>query len=578
MGTRILEPWPYQREAIDNGLDALWGRGRPPRRRVATVLPTGSGKTLVLATSAMEYLDASPGRRVLVLAHRDELLTQAQSEIHDVAPDLRTGIVKANQNETLAPVVIGSVQTLRNENRRRMLRNVGLVIVDECHHATAPSYRAILGHYGAMEPDAWRTQSEGPPAMALGYTATMSRGDGAALGDVWEEITYIRTIADMIREGYLVRPHGERVYVPSLDMGQVRTRGGDYDAGDLGQALEGSLAPSAIAQALRKLAPDKPFVSFAPTVASARAIADALNEAGFRTVTVWGDMPKADRKQALQDFRDGRIQGLSNCGVLTEGTNLPMIETVIIARKTQHAGLYIQMAGRGLRLHPGKDGCLILDVVGASERHSLTAGVELFGDVAEDKEPRYCELCDLDLHRCHGCGEQIKHGKSGCEACSPEEYEAAGRRLDDQEYVTGPIHHEAVDLFHGSASMWMRTYGGLWFLPAGDRYIAIVPGIRPNTYSVTAMHKDRKGTGVWVVEDVEDIGYAMAWAEREVQPSEHKTALKERQWRATKPSDKMTRFAQRLRLPVPAGAQAGEVSALITRALGSARLDPPWRT
>lgn len=572
MSANVLRPRPYQREAVDAGLNALLGRGRPQRRRAATVLPTGAGKTVVLATAADEWIDAHPTDRVLVLAHRDELLTQAQSKFHDVAPGLRTGIVKANQNETLAKIIIGSVQTLRNENRCRMLRDVGLIIVDECHHATAASYRSILSYFGALDDPTTVARQQGRPARALGYTATMSRGDGAALGDIWEEIVYMRTIADMIGEGFLVRPRGERVFVPDLDMSTVRKTRGDYNEGDLGRALEGSLAPSAIAEALRKLAPDKPFISFAPTVASAMAIADALREARFSCETVWGDMPLSDRRRILQDFRDGRIQGLSNCGVLTEGTDLPMAEVCIIARKTLHAGLYIQMAGRVLRPYPGKDSALIIDVVGASERHSLIAPVELFGEDVKT-EPAFCELCDLDMHTCPGCGASVKHGKVGCELCSPEEYEAAGRGLDDQEYVTGPIHHETVDLFHGSASMWMRTYAGVWFLPAGERYIAIVPGSRPGSYSVTAMHKSRRGTGRWIIEDVDDIGYAMAWAEREVQPAEHTLALKERDWRARKPTQKMRDFAGQLRLPIPEGATGGEVSALITRAIASGRID-----
>jgi superfamily II DNA or RNA helicase len=512
--------------------------------RPAVVLPTGAGKTVVFAHLIAAWLALNPGWRALVLAHRTELIEQAMAKLHDVAPGLRVGMVKAQRNDTLADAIVASVQTLRNEQRRKMLRNVGLIVVDECHHATAASYRAVL--------DYW------PDALVVGFTATMTRSDDAALGDIWQDVVYMRTISEMINSDppYLVRPRGIRVYVDTMDMSGVRMSKGDYRESDLGAAIEGSLAPEAIAQAIRKHSPDRPTLVFCPTVKSAMVVEDAIRLEGFATGIVYGDMPADLRKATLDDFRAGRVQVLVNCMVLTEGTDLPMACTCVIARATTHVGLYIQMAGRVLRLFPGKDEALIVDVVGASQKHALLAPVELFGEEVKAKREKE-ETEDIETWE--------------------DEFQDPGAKGPAEKHTNermGPLAHANVDLFHGSDSAWLRTYAGVWFLRAGERYIAIVPGERPGTYDVTAMHKSQKDTGRWIAEGIEDMSYAMAWAEGEVTRSETMTARKDRSWRARMPSDSQRKFAARMGLAVTPDMHAGEVEALITVRLASHRIDP----
>jgi superfamily II DNA or RNA helicase len=530
-------------------------------RRPAIVLPTGVGKTVVFSQVAALWpgmaVGFGLGRRVLVLAHRTELIDQAAAKLRSVAPWLSIGIVKGNRNETLADVVVASVQTLAGrpaaERRRLMLRDVGLVIVDECHHAAADSYLTILQHFGCFE-------TAGGGAVALGVTATMVRGDEKALGDVWQDVVYEMTVADAIAAGWLVRPRGKLVRVDDLDLSQVRKTRGDYSEADLGAALEASMAPELIAKAVAEHAQDLPTILFAPTVASARVIGDALSSVGRQVGTVYGAMAADARKSILDQFEADSLDLMSNCMVLTEGFDSPKVACVVIARPTTNGGLYRQMVGRSLRPYPGKTGALVLDVVGASKRHSLSAHVNLFGDeLVFDQGDAIEELAD-ELDELDAEGELTASSAFGLER--------------EEVYATGPVVVEEVDLFHGSTHQWLRTYGGVWFLAAGDRYVAIVPGQRAGTYDVTSMHRYQRGTGRWVIQGVEDRSYAMAWAEGDVTPSELTTAKKERGWRRAAPSDKQRGIAARYGVVIPDGATSGEASNLIGQAMASARIDP----
>jgi ATP-dependent helicase IRC3 len=541
----LLPLRPYQREAVD-AVEASWAAGM---RRPAVVLPTGAGKTVVFAhLTADRYRRQGGGKRTLVVAHRNELIEQAAAKISAVAPDLRVGIVKAARNETRAQIVVASIQTLRNEQRRRMISDVGLVVVDECHHAAADTYLAVLGHYGCI-PTVERSEVT---TDAVGFTATMVRGDDRALGAVWEDVVYRRSIAEMIHLGFLVRPRGVRVRIDDLDLSKVRRSRGDYSEGDLGRALTESLAPEVIAKAVAEHARDRRSILFAPTVASGQVIADAVRDVGLTVGMVQGDMPTEARRRILSDFSAGQIGLMVNCMVLTEGFDDPATDCVIIARPTTNVGLYVQMVGRALRPYPGKTDALVLDVVGASQRHALASPVDLFGDDPAERERAIAELDGLD----------------------------DGDELDDGEivadYVVGPTVSEEVDLFHGSVMQWLQTDGGIWFLPAGERYIAIVPSELAGHYDVVAMFKSRgQGEARWVIRNVADRAYAMAWAEGEVSPAEMTTARRERGWRFRPPTDKQLRFAQRLRVPFSLATTSGELSSMIETKLATSRIDPP---
>jgi len=559
---------PYQAEGVEAVFGA-WSRGM---RRPALVWATGLGKTVGFAAIGRRFVAENPGRRVLAIAHTTELVDQMMRKFRDAAPDLRVGRVQGNANETLAQIVCASVQTLRGENRRRMIRDV-----DECHHSVASTYMSILTHYGALGPI--RPDS----AVALGLTATMMRGDELALGEVWQNVVHTRTIAEGIADGYLVRPRGLHVQVDDLDLTRVRTSGGDYREGDLGQAIEDSLAPEAIAKAVAEHAHDRKILLFAPTVSSAEVIGDALRASGRTVGLIHGGLGAGPRKAVLDAYRAGETQILTNCMVLTEGFDHPAADCAVIARPTRSRGLYIQIAGRVLRPWPGKTDALLLDVVGATTQHSLISGITLFGDKPERADDD--ERGDDDLR------DESDIGLEDPEELAPGQQDARqALGLRDGALVT-----TEVDLFAGSSMAWLRTRAGVFFIEAGERYIMIVPGapkraadwlthfgLSQNSrgerafcgYDVVAVSKKGPLVRQEIVAGVEDLAYAMAWAEGAVTPVEKMTATRERSWRAKPPSAALSALAERLRVFVPPGARSGEVSNMVSLVLASKRIDP----
>jgi superfamily II DNA or RNA helicase len=570
---------PYQVEGLD-AFGEAYARGV---QRPATVQATGAGKTVSIAELVSRHL-REVGGRALVIAHRIELIENNAQKILDVNPALNVGIVKGSRNETRADVVSASVATLAGERRRQMLADVSLVVVDECHRSATKSYLDVLRHYGCYEPF-------GQGARAAGFTATMTRGDGKALGDVWQEIVYTKDIASLVREGFLCRPRGLRVRVEDLDLTKVKKSGGEFQDDALGAALEHSLAPEKIAEAITEHAAGRRGVLFAPTVHSAGVIAEALIEAGITARVMHAGSTDEERRQVKLDSEAGRVQVVCNALLYTEGTDWPWIDLVVIARSARGKGTFVQMAGRGLRTYPRKRDCLIMMIGGAAAGHSLMAPVELFGESADDldRDPCLCHLgvsidqCECGRRRCTEfcpCGG----GGQDCGCPRPE----ADELLDDDELgagledlgATGPLVAVEVDLFEASENAWDRTLGhDVWFLPAGrERLIAIIPGDPAGRggWDVVAMNAKPwdEPWSRWVVRGVSELPYAMAHAEGEVTPAERKVARKDASWRAGKPYVQQRRLLADNGFVVPAGATNGEVDSMVVRMFASQRIDP----
>lgn len=543
----MINPRDYQIEA-HKAVRTAWESGM---QRPAVVLPTGAGKTIPIGTVTAEELREGYSSRVLVLAHRDELIRQAVDKIRSVAPDLRVGVVKGTTDQVGAPVIVGSVQTMRHEARRARVRNVGLVIVDECHHATSESYRTVLGHYGCFTAGG---------ARALGFTATMSRGDGRALGDVWQEVVYERDIRYMITRRFLVKPRGISVRVEDLDLSKVRRSGGDYSEGQLGEALAQSMAPERIVDAYREHALGLSALLFVPTVDFASLMVDRFNAAGVTARLVHGAQPEQERRAALDEFTAGRVAVLVNCMVLTEGTDLPRAACVIIGRPTTHVGLYVQMVGRVLRTYPGKTEALVLDVVGASRRHVLAGLVDLIGerdavDADDDGEPvDPVELPEL-------------------------EDEPGGRPKRDRDWLDGFLISEEIDLFHGQQARWQRTYGGHWFAPYGkERYVTVVPSLSgSDAWDVLAIDRRKAGESDWIAREIPDLGYAMAHGESVVLQLPSSYARRDATYRKRPASEAQKHLLRRCGAVLPPGALSGEASDVIDVIYASARIDPRAR-
>lgn len=399
----------YQSEALA-AVEASWSEGI---NRPVVVLPTGAGKTVCFAGLIGRELDRlrKEGKRALVLAHREELLEQAEAKIKAMVPDVWTAIVKGDRGKDThehADVVVASVQTLARPRRREAVDRIGLVIVDECHRYASRTYKEVLAHYGCMD----RTKT-------VGFTATLTRMDGG-LPDVWQSVAYQKKIHWMIKEGYLVPPVARSIEVPGLNLATARVTAGDLNVKDLSSALEDSAAFGVIAESWSDVAADRPTIVFMPDVRTSEHTAEAFRNLGTTAEVVTGQTGSRERKAIYGRFASGETRVLVSCMVLTEGFDAPQTSCVIIGRPTLNPGLYIQMVGRGLRLFPegGKVDCLVLDIAGASLKHNL-AGVN---DLESDCEGR----CDCSCLTC-GCSDRCKCGIQQCGCACLEQHEAAAR-------------------------------------------------------------------------------------------------------------------------------------------------------
>jgi superfamily II DNA or RNA helicase len=440
----MLDLRDYQEEAIVN-IGEAEDRGV---RRPLVVHPTGSGKTVTFC----HLLKNRPGRGC-VLVHRDELAGQAVDKLQVIAPELSVGVVKAERNEVDNRVVVASVQTVQNTGRLAELLGHGefaTVVVDEAHHAPAPSWQGVLQGLGSFAPD-------GP--LTCGFTATPERKD-TALG-VWQEVVAYRTIREMILAGYLAPIEGQRVDT-AADFSQIRKSDGDLQAGQLGDELLRSGAIGEIGAAILKYAPERKTVAFLPTVATAQALAADLAANGIAAEAVWGAMPVDERRAVLRRLHTGETRVVTNCSVLTEGFDEASIDCIVIARPTASHGLYVQMIGRGTRRYPGKENCLILDVVGATERHDLVSVIDLGVSDTATGTPGTTGPGVPAANPCALCGLQL----------SPALL-AAGETRHPNCRVSGGT-AKTTDLFAQSWLRWLPVDGG-FALPTDKGALVIAP-------------------------------------------------------------------------------------------------------
>ena len=351
---------PYQQQARER-IHAEWENGHI---RTLLVLPTGTGKTIVFASVAADQVRA--GDRVLILAHRGELLEQAADKLQR-STGLVSAVEKADATclNTWFRVVVGSVQTLQRTARLERFPHdyFGTIIIDEAHHAITDGYRRILDYFDH--------------AKVLGVTATPDRGDMRNLGEVFDSLAFEYKLTDAIKEGYLCRIMAQTIPL-KLDISSVTMSGGDYAVGDLGTALDPYLEQIAAEMAQR--CKGRKTVVFLPLIKTSQKFRDLLNSHGFRAAEVNGQ--STDRKEALADFDAGKYNVLCNSMLLTEGWDCPSVDCVVVLRPTKVRSLYSQMVGRGTRLSPDKTDLLLLDFLWMTDKHELCRPADL---VCEDR-------------------------------------------------------------------------------------------------------------------------------------------------------------------------------------------------
>lgn len=536
--TATLKLRDYQEDAIKAVFGAWYGNMRRP----ALVLPTGAGKTVIFAELIRQWRERT-GTRAMVLVHRDELADQAIGKIQNASPGLRVGKVKARDNDIYADVVVASVQTLAREGRRRTMLAaqdsagpVGLIVTDECHHAAARSYQEIYDDF--------------PRSSHAGFTATLERGDGIGLGDTWEDVVFSRSILWMIKRQYLVQPRGYNEDLSGLDLGTVKRSRGDYQANDLGEAMEEAGLSDALPKVWRQYADGRPTIVFTPTVATAESVAQSFELGhGIRAGVVSGATPRMERVRIFEEFRTGKIKILVNCMVLTEGFDAPWASCAIIARPTQSRPLYVQMVGRVLRPWHDKTDAIVINVNGAGGKLST--------------------LIDLEP----GAIRELGEGEGLLDAEEREELEEVEASTKPLGSRPRPIHlKEVKSLFAASHTAWLETAGGIMFISAGDwTYFLWANQEVPGTWDVYRLAK--KG-GVEATEHrAMDAEMAMSWAEAEAEEHGSFQVTRKAAWRSGQPSTPMLQYATALGIQTQ-GLSKSELSDRISVVITSKRLDP----
>jgi ATP-dependent helicase IRC3 len=539
---------PYQTEALASVRDAY----KAGKRRVLVSLPTGTGKTVVFAHFPSVF---RMKKRLLVLAHREELLLQAEDKFRSVSPELLVGIEQASVRAPAGShVVIASVATLaRSPKRLAQLDpdDFSIIIVDEAHHAVAPSYRRILDHFGLFEKQ--------PERFLVGFTATPRRGDHQGLGDVFEEVCYARDMREMIGHGYLAPVAGWRIDT-GLSLDQVQKRRGEFVESQLARVVNTPERNSLVIRASREFARGRRTIVFCVDVAHARDMQRAFSKAGIRAGAVWGELPREERQAVLKQFSVGEIDVITNCNLLTEGFDEPRVDCVIMARPTHSKLLYAQMLGRGTRLHPDKSDLVVLDVVDNSSTHHLPGLHSLFdlpetmnlsGGNALETERQVAELTRkypwVDTLRLR----------------TPADIRSASERIEFFNFDSPP------ELIEVSKLTWLSVPGGYRLpLPDGD-WISVESNLLER-WDVT--HVGR--TEVTLLGPERTLAGAVNRAERFVRaklPDALTLLQRSARWREGHPTSKQAAMLARFGLPAPAGLTRGQASQMIGWGMSSQR-------
>lgn len=523
---------PYQEECIE-AVEAYWAEN--PHLNAGVSLPTGAGKTVIMSAMAKRAVDR--GERVVIIVHRHELVGQTVAKLEAADPLMFVGVVKAQKNEVTADVVVASLQTLARPGRAERLGRRDIVIYDEAHGSASDSAIDVMTRLGAI----------GEGAKAVGFSATFYRADRKPLDVVWDDIVYERDILWAVREGFLSDASGLSVPIMGLDLGKVKESGGDYQDRDLGQAMLDAHAAGQVARAYLENAADRKAICFAPTVASAEAIAAELKAVGIASETVTGKTPAVERKAMYTRLRAGATRVLCSVAVLTEGFDEPSIDCVIMARPTKSQGLYVQCVGRGLRLFPGKKDCLILDVSGSADDNSLIALPDLAGVEKAEKDQSLVAMAND----------------------APAERAPVGLRANLRSVG-------AFDPFARRSLVWLETKGGRRFVATERDTYVFLHGDGDSGYRIGEIKKRPqagKRDGKWLLDTPIDEEFALPLAERFAEEIGARSTKAKYRAMTHPASVAQIGFAGSLGVDNAYGMSTAEVSKAIDVALASAVID-----
>ena len=556
----------YQRDAVD-AVRAEHARGV---LRTAIILPTGAGKTDCIAALATDTVRR--GGRVLAICHLMTALTQIADRCRMHFPEYGHALVGRVQGEVdqrNRPIVVGSVPTLRQARRRDRIEPYGpndLVIIDECHHAASAGQLDILRWAGAFE-----------STPTFGVTATMyqTRKSGPQLGDVWQSVAFERDIAWAIGEGWLVKPRGLSVVLDHLDLSKAKSRGGDFADGDVGEMV--AQDADQVVAAWIEHGENRITAAFVPTVDAAKEWCAAFDRAGVAAELVTEQVPHRERGDAAAGtgiygrLARGETRVVVSVAALLEAWDCPQVSCILWGRPTQVDGVYIQGIGRGLRPSPGKTDCLVLDAVGVTRHRKL----RVLPDLIEGAE--YAEIRPQSCARCGKYRTPPDRFDPRC-VCPPVERDPLGGRVE----LVGPARYEPVDLFGEEVAetadppyfLWLKTRGGIAFVPAKDRIVALTP--EPGgTWRAGHVHRDRFERGVRLASGAtlrEAKCAAEEWAEGYCEPTYW---ARRAPWRraGNPPSEGQVRAAKAQGMADPERHSRAAVSDFLSVRAASRRLD-----
>lgn len=529
---------PYQQACL-RSLAERYGAGV---RRLLVSLPTGTGKTVIFSQFPKYF---RMKRRLLVLAHRRELLDQALTKFRAADPTLSVGVEQAGRAAGDAQIVIASVQTLRGKRLAELNpEDFYLVVVDEAHHAVAPTYRQIFEHLGLM--------NDTGSKLLVGFTATPRRGDKQTLGEVFQEIAYSKGLDEMIRDGYLCPIAGWRVHTEA-DLDGVKTRAGDFVESALAAVVDNTQRNELLVRAYRQYASGRRCIAFCVNVAHARHVADEFLRAGLRARAVWGAMPPEARSEVLAELSAGKLDVVTNCNVLTEGFDEPTVNCVLMARPTRSLGLYVQMVGRGTRLSPGKTDLVVIDISDNSRRHTL-AGLNALFDLPEDMElsgARALMIAD----RLRSISEK-QPWVDLSKIQTPEDLKLAAERIEF-------FRLEPPDEIAPHTNLaWLGASGGGYrlLLPKGES-LTVSPTLLGHweVRMVTPVGERALGRGKTAIHAIQRADAIVARHRSDAVPVVSRSA----RWRDRAPTEKQLEILKQKRVPIPDGLTRGQASWLL---------------
>jgi superfamily II DNA or RNA helicase len=373
---------PYQEAALQAVVENL----QAGIRQQALVLSTGTGKTVIAAQLPAVLKTVGLHGKMVFIAHRGELLTQAMDKIGKWNPTLKIGLEKAESHaDPDCDVVVACNASIGRKGSTRMAgfwQDVSVIVIDEMHHSAADSYLNILEDSGVLLPDSKK--------VLIGITATPKRSNRVrttqtgllddegviSLKSIFKKIVFNYPLRKAIKEGYLVPLHGFRIST-GTNLNEVKTTAGDFAVDQLSNAVNTPDRNKQIVKAWKENINGAQTACFTVGIAHAQALATMFVSNGVKAQAIWGD--DKDRAEKLAQFEAGEITVLCNCALLVEGWDSPSVACIVLARPTKSGTLYTQMIGRGTRLHPGKTSCTVLDVLDSYKKCSLVTLPSLLG-------------------------------------------------------------------------------------------------------------------------------------------------------------------------------------------------------